>query len=698
MISNQFRVFPRLLTLAVAGAVLITTGNTGFAAAAPASVLGRDPVLEAAIGRVFPALVRIFVLSDNPEGGRIGKQPSAGSGAVISEDGYIITNHHVAGKARHLVCRMYDGEEIEAKLVGTDALGDIAIIKLDLSRRKNKTPLAVAKFGDSDKVRVGDTVLAMGSPMAVSQSVTKGIVANTSLMLPSVFGDSGMKMDGENVGSLVRWIGHDAVIYHGNSGGPLVDLRGDIVGINEVGLASLGGAIPANLAKSIAEQIIKQGHVERSWTGIEAQARPKSLAVARGVLIGGVIAASPAARAGLQPGDVITKFDGEVVDAEIQEDLPAYNALEMSMPIGKKVALTVLRAGQEKKFQVQTTSRGRAENNDLELKDWGLTARNLTMLGAIEKKRTNTDGAEVTSIEPGGPAAATIPELKEGDVIVAVEGQPVKATEDLRRISAELLKDVTGQRAVQIVFERGVSQYLTLAKLPHRETPPEETPRKPALQMILQPVGVELAEALGIKSGARVAFVFPGRGADKAGLRVGDILTRFDGDVIRCQQPEDVGQLLGRVRKYKIGAEVEFEFLRGKETRKTTLTLEADGPPVDELKRWKDRDFELTVRELTEMERVTQRIPEHIKGVRVDEVLAAGWAALAKVRTGDLLMAIDGTPTPDVDTAEKLLKAAAVKKVRQLVFFLRRGVHSFYAELEPGWDDSSDGATAPKTR
>jgi S1-C subfamily serine protease len=319
------------------------------------------------------------------------------------------------------------------------------------------------------------------------------------------------------------------------------------------------------------------------------------------------------------------------------------------------------------------------------------------MLGAIERKRANPDGAEVTSIEPGGPAAATIPELKEGDIIVAVEGQPVKATEDLRRISAELLKDVTGQRAVQITFERGVSQYLTLAKLPHRETPPEETPRKPALQMILQPVGVELAEALGIKSGARVAFVFPGRGAAKAGLRVGDILTRFDGDVIRCQQPEDVGQLLSRVRKYKMGAEVEFEFIREKETRKTTLTLEADGPPMDELKRWKDRNFELTVRELTEMERVTQRIPDDIKGVRVDEVFAAGWAALAHVRTGDLLMAIDGTPTPDVDTAEKLLKAAAEKKVRQLVFFLRRGVHSFYAELEPGWETSA-AATAPKNK
>ena len=243
---------------------------------------------------------------------------------------------------------------------------------------------------------------------------------------------------------------------------------------------------------------------------------------------------------------------------------------------------------------------------------------------------------------------------------------------------------------MQVTFERGVSQYLTIAKLRHQDTPPEETPLKPGLQMILQPVGTELAEALGIKSGVRVAFVFPDRATEKAGIRVGDILTRFDGDVIRCQQPEDVGQLLGRVRKYKIGSEVEFELIRGKETRKVTVTLEADGLPVDELKRWKDRNFELTLREMTEMERVTQRIPAEIKGVLVDEVMPAGWAALAHVRRGDLLMAIDGNLTPDVDSAEKLLQAAAEKKPRQLVFFLRRGVHSFYAELEPNWDFSND--------
>ena len=160
--------------------------------------------------------------------GRMEKMTGAGSGAIIRKDGYIITNHHVAGKAIHLLVRLADGEEIEAQLVGTDPLADIASIKLNLAERKSRTPLPVASFGDSDRVRVGDTVFAMGSPRAVSQSVTKGIVSNTQLMMPSLFWFAQFKLDGENVGSLVRWIGHDAAIFGGNSGGPLVDVNGDI--------------------------------------------------------------------------------------------------------------------------------------------------------------------------------------------------------------------------------------------------------------------------------------------------------------------------------------------------------------------------------------------------------------------------------------------------------------------------------------
>jgi len=191
-----------------------------------------------------------------------------------------------------------------------------------------------------------------------------------------------------------------------------------------------------------------------------------------------------------------------------------------------------------------------------------------------------------------------------------------------------------------------------------------------------------------------VAFVFPGRAADKAGIRAGDILTRFDGDAITCQEDEDVGQFLAHVRRYKTGAEVEIALWRGHEADKVKLTLEADGPPLSELKRFKDRVFEFTVREMTEMERATQQIPPDVRGVRVEEVMTAGWASLARVREGDILMAINGTPTPDVDTAKRLLETAATTKARRVLFFLRRSVHTLFAELEPNWS-SMNGAEAP---
>lgn len=663
--------------------VLLLVSVVGSAA------VGGEVSLQRAIERVFPALVRIVALSDEPGAGRLEKQLSAGSGVVISADGYVITNHHVAGRARHLVCRMPDGEEIEGKLVGSDALADIAVIQLDLSRRKGTGPLAVAKFGNSDQVRVGDPVLAMGSPMAMSQSVTQGIVANTSLMMPRLFGGS-LRLDGESVGSLVRWIGHDAVIYGGNSGGPLVNLQGEIIGINEVGLGSLGGAIPSNLAASVAQQLIRKGAVERSWVGILAQERPKSLFADRGVLVGGVLEGSPAALAGLQAGDVLIEFDGVPVNAEIQEDLPPFNALVMATPIGKTLKVRAVRGGEEREFQITTAARGKAINRDVELKDWGLTARDFTMLSAIEKKRATTDGVEVTSLDRAGPAAAAVPPIEAGDVIVAVDGKPVKSVADFRRVTEALLRGRSEPRPVLVCFERGVSQYLTVARLPRREQPPEGTPRKPGLQMILQPVGTELAELLGVQGGARVAFAFPGRAADKAGLRAGDILTRFEGDPLRCRDADEVAQFLSRVRRYQVGAEVEIECLRGKEAKKLKLILEADGPSANELKRYKDRVFELSVREMTEMERATQKIPPHVRGVRVEEVLDAGWASLAHVEGGDILMAIDGQPTPDVDAAERLLKAAAEKKVRRLLFFLRRGVHTLFAELQPNWASMSD--------
>jgi serine protease Do len=648
--------------------------------------------LDRAVQRVFPALVRITVVIEEPGDGRLEKETHAGSGVIIREDGYIITNHHVAGKARHLLCRMADGEEIEARLIGTDALADIAVIQLDLGRRKKPGKLPVARFGDSDLARIGDPVLAMGSPMAVSQSVTKGIVSNLQLMMPSLFWYSEFRLDGESVGSLVRWIGHDAVIYGGNSGGPLVNLDGEIIGINEVGLGSLGGAIPSNLARSVAEQLIAKGFVQRSWIGLEPQPLLRGSGLEHGVLAAGVIAGSPAAEAGLRAGDIVTSFDGVAVNGRIQEDLPTFNALVMSTPVGKRVEVKALRDGHERTFSLATRARGKAKDNDVEFKNWGFTARNFTLLSAIELKRADTNGVLVTSVDPAGPAGSAKPALEGDDCIVSVAGKPVRNAADLRQLTAQITKDADRTELVVVEFDRGVSRMLTAVRPKPVEREPEENTRKPGLSFLLQPIGPELAEAIKLtQDGARVSFVFPGGAAEKAGIRVGDILTRFDGDTLRCRQQSDLGHFLATVRRHHIGDEVECVLLRDKQPIKLTLKLEADDPDEEDLKSFKDKELEFTLRDVTANERVLQRIPPDVKGPRVTEVKSSGWASLGHVAAGDLLLAIDGTPTPDVAAAERLLKAAAEKKPRRLVFLLRRGVHTLFAELEPTWDLPSVG-------
>ena len=198
--------------LAVAALLVFTTS---------AAALEVPQSLRAAVDRsvavVKPALVRIHVVSTTYRDGREQKYQSSGSGVIITPEGHVITNHHVVGHATRLVCTLSTREEIDAELVGTDPLTDIAVIKL-LPADGRTFP--VAPFGDSDRVRVGDDVLSMGSPYSLSQSVTLGIASNTEMVLLRRMGYGAFRQDGEDVGTLVRWIAHDAVIYPGNSGGP----------------------------------------------------------------------------------------------------------------------------------------------------------------------------------------------------------------------------------------------------------------------------------------------------------------------------------------------------------------------------------------------------------------------------------------------------------------------------------------------
>ena len=188
-------------------------------------------------------------------------------------------------------------------------------------------------------------MLALGSPLALSQSVTMGIVSNTEMIMPGMFWPfNRMTLDGEDVGSIVRWIGHDAAIFGGNSGGPLVDMQGQIVGINEISLG-LAGAIPADLAREVAESIIRDGRVKRGWIGLEVQPLLTSSKATRGALVGGTIDGSPAADAGFASGDILLKLAGRDVFVRFAEEVPVFNQMVMRLPIGKPVEATVLRGG-----------------------------------------------------------------------------------------------------------------------------------------------------------------------------------------------------------------------------------------------------------------------------------------------------------------------------------------------------------------
>jgi serine protease Do len=229
----------------------VATVSTARAQAPGASKAGdAAPTQDPMLVRIFPSIVRIEAIRLRPSDGRLAKQWTAGSGVIISAQGHVVTNCHVTEDGDYFRAYLYDGSHTDAKLIGQDALTDLAVIQIDMSQRaKGAAPLAVAKFGDSTKLQAGEEVFALGSPGFLSQSVTRGIVSNPSLVLPEQTVGR-MMLRGEDVGQLVRWILHDARIFGGNSGGPLVDRRGDIVGINEIGVVSLSGAIPATSRKS----------------------------------------------------------------------------------------------------------------------------------------------------------------------------------------------------------------------------------------------------------------------------------------------------------------------------------------------------------------------------------------------------------------------------------------------------------------
>jgi len=345
------------------------------------------------------------------------RQQGVGSGFIMSREGYILTNNHVVEGADQIKVKLAGGKEFDGKIVGRDPKTDLALIKI-----AGDSGLQPLKLGNSDDLKVGNWVVAVGSPFGLEQTVTAGIVSAKGRVIGS--------------GPYDNFIQTDASINPGNSGGPLINLQGEVVGINTAIIASgqgIGFAIPINMAKEIAPQLQKRGHVTRGLLGVTIQdvtpelAKSLGLKESRGALISQVTPGGPADKAGIEQGDVIVNFDGRAVGDS--KDLPRIVA---STAVGKTVTVKLLRDGKEVERQTKVGEM-EEENTTKEAKSpihpsLGITVQNLTPQIARELGLKKSAGVVVTGVEPGSPAAEAM--IQAGDVIQAVNRKPVRNVDE----------------------------------------------------------------------------------------------------------------------------------------------------------------------------------------------------------------------------------------------------------------------------
>lgn len=429
-LSNSFRAVAKAVKQAV---VHINTVET----VQPTSILPSFPGFE------FPG-------GDMPR-----KQQGTGSGVIISADGYVLTNNHVVGEADKIDVVLSDGRRLKGKRVGTDPETDLAVVRVDASS------LPVAVLGDSDQMDQGDWVVALGSPFGLQQTLTAGVVSATSREL-------------DNRSPFDRYIQTDASINPGNSGGPLVNLRGEVIGINTMivtrsgGSEGIGFAIPSNLARKVYSELIKSGKVTRGYLGVfiaeldDAQARALGVTRDAGVLVGDLSKEdSPAAKAGLKSGDVITAVNGKKVKTPTE-----LTSTVADIPVGSTAKIDYIRDSKPHTVNVVIGERPPIENarmnrNDTDkepqLSRLGVSVQNISPELAQRFGLKSQSGALVIGVQPGSPGADA--NMRAGDVILRFDRKVIKTAEDLID-SARSLKD--GDEVALQIERRGQMAFITV--------------------------------------------------------------------------------------------------------------------------------------------------------------------------------------------------------------------------------------------
>ncbi len=612
--------------------------------------------IAAARDRVLPVVVSILTVRQDYRQGEPSLSVSSGSGTVVSAQGHIATNAHVTQNGKSFRVVFANGRELPAKLVGTDTLSDLAVLQVQTPTPETFT---FAQFATRLDLKPGDTVLAMGAPWGLSNSMSAGVVNNPRRLLVSLFDDEAEYEDSlgedEPTGRYYAWIQHDASIAPGNSGGPLVDLSGRIVGVNTRGMivgGDLAFAIPGTEAGSIVRTLIEKGRVDRVSLGFRLRSL-KGTAFTEGVLVNAVERGSEPEKAGLQAGDRILSLNGEPVTTLQPIDVPGLQERIAELPIDSTVKLRIERDGKQREIRLKAVAQTRDRGREAALAAYGISASELTPTMSLRRNLDSDRGVLVTGVRPGGPAAVARPEIQPGDVIRKVDGAPVNSPADLRSHAVAS----TGKRALVIELDSDGEQRLSLLKPVIGDQAHNPLPELPKswVGVEVQPFTFSLAREIGLPSaGYRVSRIYPGSPLAKAGAQVGDLLVAIGDQPLKPSNDVSAEGFDQSIHDLMPGESANFSAIRDGKTLKFDVTLAASPVDTSGLRTLAVTRLRAQLRELGFYDRVAMKLPVDRAGVFIDGVESGGAAGLAHLKRGDVITRLGDK---DISTPAELSKA-----------------------------------------
>jgi serine protease Do len=435
---------------------------------------------------IFPAVVRLDVAQETYAQGKRTVVRGIGSGVIIDAQGRILTNYHVAGRAAEIYVTLENKERVPAKLIGDDHWTDIAIVQLDMETiHKRKIPFNHAPLGNSSSLVVGQDVMAVGTPFGLARTMTLGVVSNNE----RTFYPNDLDIDGYETGEFSNWIQMDTPISPGNSGGPLVDLNGRVVGINTRGSnigQNLNFAVPIDIAKEVVSKLLAKAepdkivHVDRSELGMDFKPLQDlesfyNLDINKGVLVNNVDKNSPASKAGVRTQDILLELNGQPTNVRFPEELAPLQKRIADLPIDSDVRMKLKRGGETLELSTRTVKLESAQGDEKELKNWGMSVRDVTRRYANENNLDDDKGVVVTTLNPGYPAAKA--DLADGDVIRAVDGKEATDIDEFLK----LYKQSVDRREARVLVEvqRGRARRSAVLKVSYAipDTAPGSTSR-----------------------------------------------------------------------------------------------------------------------------------------------------------------------------------------------------------------------------